>query len=108
MEWQTVYGSQPESPAEIEITPTAVYMRRNITQTDTGWEYEEAKLTPEEYQTLKSAVYTDLKERIETLDQANADILIGQAEIQEAQSNQDDVLADILLTQMEDDNEQTV
>lgn len=49
MQWQIEYGSQPESPAEIEITPTAVYLRRGIAQTETGWEYEECKLTPEEY-----------------------------------------------------------
>lgn len=108
MEWQIVYGSQQESPAEVEITPTVVYMRRNITQTETGWEYEEAVLTPEEYATLKSAVYTDLKERIESLDAANADILLTQAEIQAMQADQDDVLADILLNQAEDDDEQTV
>lgn len=58
MRWETHHGTQAWKPLEIEITPTAVYVRQNIeaektTSTDgktvPGWKYEEAKLTPEEY-----------------------------------------------------------
>lgn len=70
---------------------------------------EEAELTQEEYSVMKSAVYGDLRARLDAQDETQADILLGQAEIQEAQNSQDETLANILLNQMEGvNNEQTL
>ena len=65
-EWQLVQGSQEEKPSELDTTSSNyfVYERRNIrrvtsTYEMTGytceyWEYEERKLTKEEYATRRA------------------------------------------------------
>lgn len=65
-EWQKVKGSQEEPPLELDTTSSEyfVYQRRNIqrinyTDETNGnvyelWEYEERKLTREEYVTLRA------------------------------------------------------
>lgn len=106
MKWETVTGSQPERPEEVEMTPTAAYMRKNIRQTEsTGadgsasklWEYEEAKVTPAEYAEMQSPANAELRERVDALDGMLAAVMLGQAEMQTAQ---DEALSGILLDQM--------
>ena len=59
-EWQKVYGSQSEKPSALDTNSSAffVYQRKNIervTSTDEQgssyemWEYDERKLTKDEY-----------------------------------------------------------
>ena len=59
-DWKKVYGSQVEQPPEFDTTssPTTVYQRRNVKRViiENGdgtkselWEYEERKMTREEY-----------------------------------------------------------
>lgn len=58
--WRTTQGTQAEKPQEIDTTssPSTVYLRKNISQVDAKsgeetikvWQYEEAQLTPEEYE----------------------------------------------------------
>lgn len=50
-EWQTVYGSQEERPAEFDTTSSSVvgYQRRNIKRLESGmWEYEERTMPLDE------------------------------------------------------------
>lgn len=60
-DWQFVEGSQLDKPAELDSTSSKVYVyqRRNIQRvsTDEGvfWQYEERKLTHDEYQKLRIA-----------------------------------------------------
>ena len=59
-DWKKVHGSQAEQPPEFDTTssPTTVYQRRNVKRViiENGdgtkselWEYEERKMTREEY-----------------------------------------------------------
>lgn len=68
-EWQKVYGSQSERPSELDTTSSAffVYQRRNIERItledeETGtvdmWQYEERKLTKDEYAAMLSEELT--------------------------------------------------
>ena len=109
------YSAAKPPEVDTKSSKTTVYLRRNIKAVSnaegggTHWSMEEAKIPREEYVSMQSAVYQSLAERMDSLDEANASILLEQAEIQEAQSEQDSTLADILLNQVEDDsNEQTV
>ena len=112
VKWTKVEGSQTEKPAQLDITSSSVYvyMRRNIaqiTRTDEEgvkrkfWQYEEAKLTPAEYEAyvdeINSPTYQAIQSQQEEMDLANAEIMLQQAEIQATQSDQDEVLAEILL-----------
>lgn len=116
VKWTKVEGSQTEKPAQLDITSSSVYvyMRRNIvqiTRTDEEgvkrkfWQYEEAKLTPAEYEAYveetNSPTYQAIMAQQEGMDEANAEILLQQMQIQETQASQDDVLAEILLNIME-------
>lgn len=60
IEWQKVYGSQAERPSALDTTSSAVYVyqRRNIERvtlegedgtTSEMWQYDERKLTKDEY-----------------------------------------------------------
>lgn len=89
MKWELHTGSQSSKPLEQEKTDTAVFLRRNIKQIDQKnedgssakvWQYEEIKLTPDEYAEMQSIVYQDLANRMDTLDSTLAEILLGQAE----------------------------
>ena len=75
IDWVKTQGSQSSKPEEFDSTssPTTVYQRRNIVQVtqeqedgsvSTYWEYDERKLTKDEYISLLQ----------ESLDQAHADI----------------------------------
>ena len=117
MQYKTIESYQAERPSEVDTTSskTTVYIRKNIRSVKnaeddgTHWKIEEAELTQEEYSVMKSAVYEDLRARLDAQDETQADILLGQAEIQEAQNSQDETLANILLNQMEGvNNEQTL
>lgn len=109
MRYETVESYSQTRPLEVDTvsSKTTVYIRRNIREVaneegaGTHWKMEEAKITKEEYATLKSAAYEDLVERLEAQDVTQAEILLGQAEIQGAQIYQDETLANILLNQME-------
>ena len=65
-EWQMVQGSQETKPAELdtEISRVYVYQRRNIERvtaedeefgTNEFWQYEERKLTREEWANMRAA-----------------------------------------------------
>lgn len=83
--WKNVTGCQPNKPDEVDTTssPTTVYLRRNIRQTEITsgeetiqvWEYEEAQLTKEEYeeylelaQIFSTPEMEKMKERLEAQD----------------------------------------
>ncbi len=61
--WKNVTGTQSDTPAEVDTTssPDTVYLRKNIeectidmgTQKVSGYTYQEAQLTPEEYEQYK-------------------------------------------------------
>ena len=58
-EWQIVYGGQTSTPAEFDTASSKfyVYQRRNIRRVTENnisfWQYEERKLTREEYLKLQ-------------------------------------------------------
>ena len=65
-EWELVHGSQETKPAELdtEISRVYVYQRRNIERvtiedeefgTNEFWQYEERKLTREEWANMRAA-----------------------------------------------------
>lgn len=70
-EWKKVYGSQAEKPSELDTTSSGyfVYQRKNIIRTrytdnSTGseyelWEYDERKLTKEEYARIREQELED-------------------------------------------------
>lgn len=109
MQYETVESYAQEKPLEVDTisSKVTVYLRRNIRKvanTEGGgshWKMEEARISREEYQAMGSPVYEDLKERLAAQDVTQADLLLGQALIQEAQLGQDETLANILLNQME-------
>lgn len=117
MQYKTVESYAEAKPTEIDekSSKTTVYLRKNIREvpnlegSGSHWKMEEAQITKEEYAAMKSAVYEDLKDRLEAQDITQADILLGQAELQEMQNSQDETLANILLNQTEEkQNEQIV
>ena len=83
--WKKVTGGQPQKPLEVDAvsSPTTVYLRKNINQTEISseegsgrmWEYEEAQLTKEEYeeylevaQIFSTPEMEKMKERLEAQD----------------------------------------
>lgn len=74
--WQIVQGSQLNKPLEFDSTSSKayVYQRRNITKLDSGiWQYEERKLTHDEYNKL----------RIQQLEDENTNLQLALAELYE-------------------------
>ena len=71
--WQTVYGSI--KPAEFDTTSSKVYVyqRRNVQRDGDSWQYEERKLTHDEYQKL----------RIEQLEVENTNLQLALTELYE-------------------------
>ena len=84
--WKEVTGTQPNQPAELDATssPSTVYLRRNIRQTEITsgeetiqvWKYEEAQLSKEEYEEYKelSQIFNtpemeQMKQRLEVQEQ---------------------------------------
>ena len=83
--WKKVTGCQPQKPLEVDAvsSPTTVYLRKNINQTEISseegsgrmWEYEEAQLSKEEYeeylevaQIFSTPEMEKMKERLEAQD----------------------------------------
>ena len=112
--WKKTDGYQSEEPGALDITSSNVYvyLRRNIvplTKVDpmTGeeidfWRYDEAKLTKEEYEKYSdSLIYQALATQSELLGEANAQLMLSQADIAATQADQDDTLALILENTME-------
>ena len=67
--WKKVHGSQVKKPAEFDTTssPTTVYQRKNIQRIEIEntdgtkselWEYDERKMTHEEYSLIAEIVKT--------------------------------------------------
>lgn len=66
-DWQIVHGSQEAKPAELDTTSSKVYVyqRRNVQRvtvedsefgtTNEFWQYEERKLTREEWANMRAA-----------------------------------------------------
>lgn len=65
-DWQIVHGSQEVEPAELDTTSSKVYVyqRRNVQRVTVGdemfgtnefWQYEERKLTREEWANMRAA-----------------------------------------------------
>lgn len=113
--WKKTDGYQSEEPGALDITSSHVYvyLRRNIvplTKVDpmTGeeidfWRYDEAKLTKEEYEKYSdSLIYQALATQSELLDEANAQLMLSQADIAAMQADQDDTLALILENTMKE------
>ena len=71
--WQTVYGSI--KPAEFDTTSSKVYVyqRRNVQRDGDSWQFEECKMTHDEYQKL----------RIEQLEVENTNLQLALAELYE-------------------------
>lgn len=84
--WKKVTGCQPQKPLEVDAvsSPTTVYLRKNINQTEISseegsgrmWEYEEAQLTKEEYeeylemaQIFSTPEMEQMKQRLEVQEQ---------------------------------------
>ena len=112
--WKKTDGYQSEEPGARDITSSHVYvyLRRNIvplTKVDpmTGeeidfWRYDEAKLTKEEYEKYSdSLIYQALATQSALMDEANAQLMLSQADIAATQADQDDTLALILENTME-------
>ena len=73
-EWKLVQGSQETKPAEFDTSSSAVYVyqRRNIKTVTNNegsqlWEYEERKLTKEEYPAVLAEQNSRLSEEITNL-----------------------------------------
>ena len=49
MNLKYTYSESTVKPVSIERGKNTVYIRKNIVETDYGWSYEEAKLTPDEF-----------------------------------------------------------
>lgn len=120
MQYREVESYAAEKPQEVDAksSKTKVYIRRNIREVknteDSGkhWMMEEAQITVEEYQAMKSAVYADLRARLEEQSKGQESILLGQEvsdetaalmmlnqmDIIATQEAMDETLAEILLS----------
>ncbi|MBQ7630959.1 MAG: hypothetical protein IJS81_12240 [Selenomonadaceae bacterium] len=82
-DWQIVFGSQAVKPAELDSTSSKVYVyqRRNIQRvtqtlddvTSEFWQYEERKLSREEY----------LKLQVDQLENENTNLQLALTELYE-------------------------
>lgn len=120
MQYIEVESYAKEKPQEVDKTSskTTVYIRRNIREVPNTegkgkhWLMEEAQITVEEYKMMQSAVYADLRARLNAQSEAQEALLLGQEasdettslmmlnqmDIIEAQEARDEVLAEILLS----------
>lgn len=106
--YRAAEGTQAEKPPVMEVNGNTVYVRKNVKritkETEQGtvkaWSYEEAQLTVAEYMQHQVAIANNLQaaEAGEAQADAYAEILLGQADIEIAQQEQDDALAEILLS----------
>ena len=66
------------------------------------WRYEEAKITKKEYEQYSDTlIYQALMTQSQLMDEANAQLMLSQADIAATQTDQDDTLALILENTME-------
>lgn len=103
-------GTQESKPLAMEVNGNTVYIRKSIQRktrtTESGtlsyWSYKEAVLTVAEYMENQVAIANALENDKINEEQADAyaEMLIGQADIALAQSQQDDAIAEILLNTM--------
>lgn len=120
MQYREVESYAAEKPQEVDTksSKTKVYIRKNIREVknteDSGkhWLMEEAQITIEEYQVMKSAVYADLRARLDAQSEAQEAVLLGQEvsdetaalmmlnqmDIIATQEAMDETLAEILLS----------
>ena len=77
-EWTTVHGSQAEKPSEFDTTSSAVvvYQRRNVKRIEIEnqdgsiselWEYEERKMSRDEYAFIMSERNAKLEDELTNL-----------------------------------------
>lgn len=111
MEWRKATGTQTTQPAVLDLdsSPSTVYIRKNITKATVRdgegvkipvWKYDEAAISRDEYD-RNEAIYSELVVMIEQQaanDEVYGDVLLQQADAQETLAEQDETLADILLT----------
>lgn len=111
MEWRKSTGTQTQQPAVLDLTssPSTVYIRKNITKATVRdaegvkipvWKYDEAAISRDEYE-KNEAIYSELVVMIEQAASAESvysDVLLQQADAQATLEEQDETLADILLT----------
>lgn len=87
-DWQTAYGSQEIKPEEFDLTSSyTVYQRKNIERKShegmTGetveyWEYEERKMTYEEYyEILRDRMYAQIEQN-----KADIDFLAAMSDVE--------------------------
>ena len=120
MQYREVESYAKEKPQEVDSfsSKTTVYIRRNIREVpnaeDSGkhWKMEEAQITVKEYEVMKSAVYADLRARLEAQSKAQEDVILrqemsdetaalmmlNQMDIIATQEAMDETLAEILLS----------
>lgn len=102
MQYREVESYAAEKPQEVDTksSKTKVYIRRNIREVknaeDSGkhWMMEEAQITFEEYRVMESAVYADLRARLEAQSEAQTAVLAGQ-------EMSDETTAQMMLNQMD-------
>lgn len=111
MEWRKTTGTQTTQPAVLDLdsSPSTVYIRKNITKATVRdaegvkvpvWKYDEAAISRAEYE-KNEAIYSELVVMIEQQaanDSIYSDVLLQQADAQATLEEQDETLADILLT----------
>lgn len=111
MEWRKATGTQTTQPAVLDLdsSPSTVYIRKNITKATVRdaegvkvpvWKYDEAAISRAEYE-KNEAIYSELVLAIEqqaASDDLLADVILQQADTQATLADQDDTLADILLS----------
>ena len=117
MTYQHVEGTQTTRPPEIDTTSSKslVYIRRNITEVEkedeqgntyTVWEYDEARLTPEEYerylQELESPALDMIMQQVNDLT-ANQELADTTTEANHEEQMQllNDIQADIAMIELE-------
>lgn len=110
--WKKVTGCQPQKPPEIDTisSPTTVYLRKNINQTEISseegsgrmWEYEEAQLSLLEYAAYQAEVEEcatmankETRKNNEIIMEAIADTYNQQLELQGNQVTIMEAIADI-------------
>lgn len=120
MQYREVESYAKEKPQEVDSlsSKTTVYIRRNIREVPNAegsgkhWKMEEAQITVKEYEVMKSAVYADLRARLEAQSKAQEDVILrqemsdetaalmmlNQMDIIATQEAMDETLAEILLS----------
>ena len=102
MEWYKSEATHEPKIVDCDSSSTTVFLRRNVEQieksdesgrTYTAWEYDEAKITHEQYEEILSAGITALEESSEAISEA-VDIVM--TEELPAQSDQIDSLSDAI------------